>query len=111
MAYIGIFDRGTLGSGYIQLSTEKRSNQSHLFQATDFRHYISPKIYDWPFVPAPSNGKCLNPKGAAKNGTPTPIHLAPRKEGPGRCCNSICVTPFLGVQDPAQNFPQGKPPL
>ena len=30
----------------------------------------------------PSKGWCLNPKGLL-SGTPTPIHLAPRKEGPG----------------------------
>ena len=33
-------------------------------------------------MPAPSKGWCLNPKGLL-SGTPTPIHLAPRKEGPG----------------------------
>ena len=34
------------------------------------------------YLPAPSKGWCLNPKGLL-SGTPTPIHLAPRKEGPG----------------------------
>ena len=40
-------------------------------------------------VPAPSKGWRLNPKGLLISGTPTPIHLAPRKEGPGWFCEDF----------------------
>ena len=45
-------------------------------------------------LPAPSNGWCLNPKCFEM--APFPIHLAPRKEGPGILYHYLNEYNYLG---------------